>query len=212
MMQAPRRLSDDPAEPELARALREAQGDVLSPEAVARVQASLAAAGVGGPKPPSPMTKLVGPALAGLGLVGLGLVGLGLVGALGVASLRHRAGAVPMDAPTPVTADVSAAPIVEAARPAPAPDSLGSDPGTGAGAGAGRSEIPTKPKVRADTPAPPAPSPREGLLLLEARRALDTDPGRALALVRAHEAEFPVTQLWRERAQIAAEARQRLEK
>jgi hypothetical protein len=61
-------------------------------------------------------------------------------------------------------------------------------------------------------PASDAPSPREGALLLEARRALDTDPARALALVQAHRAEFPQSQLGPERAHIAGEARRRLTK
>jgi hypothetical protein len=46
-------------------------------------------------------------------------------------------------------------------------------------------------------------------LLLEARRMVDTDPARALALVQVHEREFPNSQLARERARLAAEARRR---
>jgi hypothetical protein len=38
---------------------------------------------------------------------------------------------------------------------------------------------------------------------------LESDPARALALVQAHEREFPQSQLSRERARIAAEARRR---
>jgi hypothetical protein len=46
----------------------------------------------------------------------------------------------------------------------------------------------------------------EGMLLLEARKALETDPARALALVREHEKRFPHSQLAPERARIGAEA------
>jgi hypothetical protein len=49
-------------------------------------------------------------------------------------------------------------------------------------------------------------------LLLEARRVLDTDPAHATALVRAHEREFPQSQLAPERARIAAEANERMRK
>jgi hypothetical protein len=47
-------------------------------------------------------------------------------------------------------------------------------------------------------------------LLLEARRALDTDPARSLALVRQHQLEFPESQLAPEAARIASEANRRL--
>jgi hypothetical protein len=57
---------------------------------------------------------------------------------------------------------------------------------------------------------PGAPLPREGTLLLEARRLLETDPARALVLVHQHEREFPVSQLAPERTRIAAEAQRRI--
>jgi hypothetical protein len=41
---------------------------------------------------------------------------------------------------------------------------------------------------------------------------LDTDPARSLALVRAHQREFPRSQLEPDGASIAAEARARLAK
>jgi hypothetical protein len=210
MTRAPRRLSDDPAEPELARALREAQGDVLSPEAVARVQTSLAAAGIGAPKPPGPqpVAKLL---TSAMGLrVGLGIVGLGLAGAVGVASMRQAPIPATLRPPDQATAlvtasaEVSAAPTLDLLPPRQPVASTPAYPTAEASA--------ARAKARSGAPVPPMPSPREGMLLLEARRALDTDPTRALALVRAHELEFPASQLGPERARIAAEARQRLEK
>jgi hypothetical protein len=54
------------------------------------------------------------------------------------------------------------------------------------------------------------PSPREGLLLLQAREALEEDPARALELVKAHERQFPHSQLAPERATLRQEALARL--
>jgi hypothetical protein len=58
------------------------------------------------------------------------------------------------------------------------------------------------------TPAPTATatSPREGLLLLQARQALATDPQRALDLVKQHEREFPKSQLTPERNKLREDA------
>jgi hypothetical protein len=61
----------------------------------------------------------------------------------------------------------------------------------------------------ADAPTVAAPV-DEGRLLLEARRALPTDPAHALELVHAHASRFPVSQLSPERVRIEAEARKRL--
>jgi len=52
--------------------------------------------------------------------------------------------------------------------------------------------------------SPPTPSPREGLLLLQARQALDSDPAKALALIRQHERDFPNSQLAPERKKLLA--------
>src|SRR5579864_3609615 len=96
MMDDPPRLGEDPAASDVARALREARSDVLSPEAVARVHAGLIAAGIalphavsGGQLPAtrSPMAKLF-MAAARVGLACLGLASLGLVGMLGVQQIR----------------------------------------------------------------------------------------------------------------------------
>jgi hypothetical protein len=67
------------------------------------------------------------------------------------------------------------------------------------------------PQALAAQPAsPPSATPaNEGALLLEARRALDGDPARALELVREHARQFPNSQLAPERARIEAEAAKR---
>jgi hypothetical protein len=207
MNQDPRRLGDDPADPELARALRAAQGDVLSPESVARVQASLAAAGIVSAGA-APAAKLFSAALRfRLGL-GLGLVALGLAGVAGVAATRDRhPGAEAPSTPTNQAApEASHAPADPVAAPPPpeetAAPALDAPPAS----------APATTAARSHPAEGAAPSPREGTLLLEARRALDTDPARALGLVRAHRAEFPQSQLGPERARIDAEARRRLNK
>jgi hypothetical protein len=209
MTQDPRRLRDDPTAPEVAQALRGAQGDVLSPDAVARVRAGLAAAGVVGAgmgalaaAPRSPAAKLLGVALR------VGLAGLGLAGVVGIASMRHAPGAA--EAPS-TTGEATPASI----PPAPAPPPVGAPapPAIDTPAAAAPAEASaTRTHASARPPAAAAPSLREGALLLEARRALEIDPARALSLVRAHETEFPRSQLAPERARIAAEARQRLAK
>jgi hypothetical protein len=243
MMQPPHRLSDDPAKSELARALRDAQGDVLSPEAVARVRAALVVAGVvaatGAPPqtpgglgagPRSPLAKL----LTAPARLWVGLACLGLAGAAGVASMRQTpshpgAPSMPMDQ---TTATESSAPVTMAEPPeppaqpvtmgetpkppvqpvdqgsAPTVDLLPASPPTATTMATPHARASARPPVTAAT----IPSPREGALLLEARRALGADPARALTLVRAHALEFPKSQLGPERARIAAEARQRLEK
>ncbi len=204
MMQDPPRLSDDPGEPEIARALREAQGDVLSVDAVARVRAALTAL-PGGPAagPRSPMARLLtGATPLRIGLAGLVLAGLGLGGA---AAMRH-APSPPVALPAPRVDQGSALPPEEVSVPPPADAPPASVP-SATTVGAARARASARPSSTAA-----GPTPREGALLLEARRALDGDPARALALVRAHEQEFPASQLRSERARIAAEARQRLER
>ena len=71
-------------------------------------------------------------------------------------------------------------------------------------------KAPTAPPPSASALTPGAPTVREGALLLEARRALDSDPARALSLVHEHEQEFPTSQLAPERFRIEREATKRL--
>jgi hypothetical protein len=203
-----RRLCDSAADPELARALREARGDVLSPDAVARVRAGLTAAGVvaaaaaaaGAARPLG--GSVVAKVLAVIGVASLGIVGL--------AALRHTR--VPQG---------DAAPSAPAAAVAAPASDQGDDPA--------RASIPPLPAPSSNAVAVPEAAAtskpkllgagakstaweRDARLLLEARRALDTNPARALALVRQHEAEFPRSQLAADSAKIAAEATRRLAK
>jgi hypothetical protein len=84
------------------------------------------------------------------------------------------------------------------------------------GAPVPRLEAPAPPKLETSLRPPPppaspqAPLAREGALLLEARRSLDTDPAHSLDLVRQHAAEFPASQLNPERERIASEAQKRI--
>jgi hypothetical protein len=238
MTQDPHRLSDDPAEPELGRALREAQGDVLSPDAVARVRSALMVAGIAaaggasvgslGAGLRSPAAKLIaGAAGRRIGLMGLGLAGLGLAGVAGVFLMQHTAShsGAPVTQPDQTVETAGTAPILDDGGVTSRSAEL--HPRTAVEVPAASAEPPTPPaqpvaststfaRPPLKPPAQPAaeatPSPREGALLLEARRALGADPARALTLVRAHELEFPRSQLGPERARIAAEAHRRLEK
>lgn len=228
-MTDPPRLRDDPAAPELARELRRAQGDVLSPEAVARVQGALRAAGVattgaaaagalGAAASPKPLSRLFGAAMRLR--IGLAVVGLA-VGVAGASRWVRRAeGVLPSSStqpeavtPEPVVAvPVPAAPSDRAEVPPSAPSAATPpEADSPAGAPAPSAKTARPPRIGAHPAgAGGVPSPREGALLLEARRMLDAQPARALALVRTHEQEFPESQLAPERARIAAEAGRRL--
>jgi hypothetical protein len=217
MIQSPQRLGKDMTDLELSRALREAQGDVLSPEAVARVRAGLRAAGVLGAASASaaaaPAQSLAMKALAAAARrrVGVGVLAIVAVGAGGAIAMRHapsrglpdRAGAAGLAAPAAPPADPEQGEPQVRADPPPEPSAA---PDV-----AERAEGSVAPIVRAHASSQrSSPSPREGLLLLEARRALDTDPARSLALIRLHEQEFPASQLAPERARISGEANRRL--
>lgn len=237
MTQDPRRLTEDPAGPELARALREAQGNVLSPEAMDRVRAGLLASGIAlraGPvhAPPSAPQVPGNAVLKPLSWVAKGLTATSLKVGLAALGLALLAGAVwrlrppSREVAAPAIVPASSPPVAEAAPAAPSPPT-DPDPETPARPAA-PSALPagaplrTVEPARAKATAPPSsalppsappssvPSPREGTLLLQARRKLDTDPAQALVLVQAHEKEFPTSQLALERARIAAEARHRL--
>jgi hypothetical protein len=237
MTQDPRRLTDDHPSSELARALCEAQGKVLSPEAVSRVRAALSASGIAvlgeGPvhaTPPAPQTPgsaaLKPLSWAAKGFTATSLkVGLAALGVALLAGSAWKLGAPRREGPPPVTAKavVSAptSPAGEAAQPVPstptrpsfttqpsvieaAPPAAPSAPPAGAPLRTAESAT-----AKASAGQPNVPSPREGTLLLQARRMLDTDPVQALVLVQVHEKEFPRSQLALERARIAAEARRR---
>ena len=67
------------------------------------------------------------------------------------------------------------------------------------------------PAAASSSPTPAQPLAREGLLLLQARGLLESNPGGALDLIRQHEHEFPTSQLAPEREKLKAEALRRLQ-
>lgn len=232
----PKRLMDEESSP-LVDMLRVAKGDVLSTEGVERVQAGLVAAGivVGTVSATAVAAKplaAAGMKLFGISIVKIGIAALtlavlggGVVVAMSVNDVRAPAPvATPTELSRPVQAPIAPAastqatavtadPVEPSAPSAPAPPPTSSAP-----------RVAPPPSVKAAPSAPAAPSAsavpsatiaapptiREGSLLLEARRALDTDPARSLALVQQHQKEFPTSQLAPERSRIEQEARKRI--
>jgi hypothetical protein len=231
MKREPARLIDGDSCFELAEAARAASRDILSEDAVMRVRGRLLAQGIGvagavagvaaGTKPALTLAgKLVAmPTAWKLGIVAV--VALG--GGLAASEMAHKRVSTPpapavLLPPVPVPAAASVpAPLASSSSLALSPEPL-----QGASPSASARIVPTStalvPSARrsvgvAPSAAPSAssgPAPTEGALLLEARRILDSDPARALALVRACEEQFPNSQLAPERARIAAEAQKRL--
>lgn len=231
----PERLIHEDASSALGDLLRSAQDDVLSEDAVARLRSRLAASGVGlapGAPPASPLaSRLVGH-LAGKIVIGVVAMAVVVGGTLAATRAPRRplvlapiqrspeAAVTParvraIDPPTPASAALGpVGPVGPLDAPSPSASAPVATPSQ-------RSILqpaqPAQPATAlAAQPAPvssgrAAPSAREGALLLQARRALDADPARALALVTIHEAEFPDSQLSPERTRIAAEARRRLQ-
>jgi hypothetical protein len=217
-----------PQEPPLDELLAEAREDTLSSGEMAQVEARLFAAGLltapdPGAPPPAPGTPppASAPAVPSVLLPGLpGATGwlLKLIPALSAVGLGAGLWAASGPAPAPLQA--ATAPVSEVAGPA-ASEVAG--PAASEVPGPVASEVPrpvasgpteTLPPPSARRPPPLAgtsggPSLREGTLLLEARRVLDTNPAQALALVRQHAREFPRSQLAAERARLQAEAERR---
>jgi hypothetical protein len=211
MNQDPTRLCHESSD--LAGALRDAQHDGLSPEAVDRVRTKLAAAGVVAAAGAAASTAVVTSKLSILAkLAGVGVLGVGIL--MFAVAIERRGEHEPKGASIASIASI-ASPITVGAPPPPTetPAALIAE------ASASADISPTTPKAEPTAAisahahpatAHAAPSAREGLLLLQARQALDTDPARALSLVRQHEREFPQSQLAGDRARIAALAARRL--
>jgi hypothetical protein len=213
---APRRIVEEEGDSALAAMLRAARDDGFTQEAVDRVRAGLAAtvivASAGATAAAVKSTGLLATLSA---KVGLALAVIGVASGAAWLALRDAA---------PVAA-ASAAPRVETTATSPPAPSL--PPTAPASASSPPSDPPVatlRPHrgqptpVRPETPAsPPVPAvppssatpANEGALLLQARRALEDDPARALELVREHEKRFPNSQLAPERARIEAEATKR---
>ncbi len=233
-------LGGHPQTPGLARMLRQAQDDGLDERAVERVKLGLAtalAASAGGTAAGVGHAGAGGRLLGGWAVKALLgsvlLVGsVGGVVALGVLPGSTRSPAVPVAAlpqgsPLVVPSSTEeAAPEPPTPSPPVHPRSLGDTPSPAAHDPSGtprRASVQPAPRDDLGAPAPPptaaasgADAPTvaapvdEGRLLLEARRALPTDPAHALELVHAHASRFPVSQLSPERVRIEAEARKRL--
>ena len=229
-MSDPKRLRDGGGSEELRRLVAHAEEDLLSDAAEARLAASLAATGIAADPTPSVGATRSPWWAAGKG--GLLLSLLAGAAALGVAyeamSLRTPTAATStsakptaetptadtpaaarMERPTlPAPSAMLAAPPVasfaESASASPSPASAGSIAPRPLGSRRA-AEAP-----RASSEVPSAPTPREGLLLMQARQALDVDPARALELVEAHERQFPRSQLAPERATLRREALARI--
>ncbi len=220
MSEDPPRLLDSDASSELGRALRVARGDVLGNAAIARVRAGIAATASTTASTAGTATVAAVQRSSSFGVLAkMGVLVLVVGAGAGIYYGLTHAG--PVDAPAPVTTAAPITPIPPIApiapiAPAPAPpepvrivDPL-QPPRMESAATAVVPSTPPRVMPRA-SPQPSADAvKREGAVLLEARRVLDTDPAKALALVKKCEADFPDSQLAPERTRIAAQARQRL--
>jgi hypothetical protein len=208
-MSDPKRLVDDDASEALVAMLSAAEADVLDPAAVERVRLGVAR-GLGNGGGGSGAGGSVRGAARWLLRLGIpvGVVTVGAVVALRPAPPRVEGRPTVVAAPPSAAPEETAAPFASAG---PSPVSGVDNVSVAPSAAPGRAFRPRA--VPAPSPslttAPPSP-PREGTLLLEARRALATDPARALDLVEAHAREFPNSQLTPERERIRAEAEKRM--
>ena len=209
-MTDPTRLRDGGGSSELRTLIVRAEEDMLSDASEARLAASLAAAGI--PVDSAPRVGAIRKPWWSAGKAGL-LVSL-LVGsaALGVAYRGMSRGEPASATIAPPTLAASSA------KPALAPVASFAEIGSALPPPASAAPSPPRPLgARRAAEAPSAspeiaspPSPREGLLLMQARQALDSDPARALELVLAHERQFPRSQLAPERATLRREALARM--
>jgi len=202
-MEEPKRLSSGGGE--LAQMLAAAEEDVLEQDRVDRVRAGLRAAGVlgGAAAMGGGASKLIGGASLKIGAALL------LGGVLTAIAVHHFTGqeaapitppivtpiATPIPTPTPTPAPIP----TPSAIPIPTPTVT---PSATSLPSVVRHAAPTK----SAAPVATAPSPREGMLLLQARQSLASDPQHTLDLIRAHEREFPVSQLQPERDKLRADA------
>jgi hypothetical protein len=215
MSEDPLRILDSDASSELGRALRVAHGDVLGNDAIARVRAgvlakSAVAATAAAAANPATVAAVEAAAKPASGwLVKAGAVVL-LAGA--GAGLYWGLARTERPAPAPITTTVHVAPLPPVASEAPVVAAVPQEPPIAIPSST-PAAIATAPQRALPRPAPPPSADavtREGAMLLEARRVLDTDPAKALALVKKCEMDFPNSQLYPERQRIAQQAKQRL--
>jgi hypothetical protein len=213
----PKRIVEDEGASPLAAMLRAARDDGLTPEEVDRVRAGVAATIAAGVATTALGVKHAGmlaslPAKVGLALAVVGVAAGGAwLARKDVVTLAARPAAPwhEATAPWPGTSE-HPGPPAPPSDPVQSPPSLPAADIAASPSAAKASQQPRRSTPAASTtPTPPrvsgAPA-NEGALLLEARRALDDDPARALELVHEHGRQFPNSQLAPERARIEAEA------
>jgi len=182
------------AESVLGDLFRAAERDLPSESELARLKARLPPVFSG----EAPVASR--PGLSKLGRVGLGVLALGAASVVGYLATRAPervpAPSVPV-ASAPVSAPTGPSVSSPASEPsAPSPEVVPS--------------VNNAPSAVAPAPKAPHDKPSEAALLEQARRALASDPARALALTRRHQALYPRGALNQEREVIAIEALRRL--
>lgn len=207
-MSDPKRLRDGEAD-ELRDLLRAAEDDVLDDGATDRVRAGLVSALPAGVFGGATLWSRLRAGLASNPWAAALVAGGAAVGAYAFLSSGTPAPQTPTTPVSSAHASASAAPSVAEVAPPPASQ----EPLRAAASAsiAPRATASTAPRVppREERQDAGAPSPREGLLLLQARQALERDPARALDLVRQHEREFPNSQLAPERDKLRRDAEAR---
>ncbi len=228
----PKRIAEDEGAGPLAAMLRAARDDGLTQGEVDRVRAGIAATTIAAGAGTTALgVKQTGMSASLAAKLGLAIAVLGAGAAAGGAWLA-REDVAPVAAPPGARSAEAKAPLPRTSAD-PSPASPPSDPGamqsaaslpeahivaspSAAKAVPHPSPTPAAPTTPTASPptaqpaSPPSAAPtNEGALLLEARRALEDDPARALELVREHERQFPNSQLAPERARIEAEAAKR---
>ncbi len=207
----PTRLSElgSEAPDSLRQLLSAARGDLPTAAELARVQARLDPLFHTPPPAPAPAPSAAALApTAKLGLLALG--GVAVAGAiwLGTRSEPARPTAKPAAPSAEQTIDPPERAAPPAPKPSPEPAPAQSEPAVPADEGP--SSVNTPPPAPHRTAAPrPEPRP-EDALLEDARKALSSNPQRALLLTREHEVTYPGGVLTQEREVIAIEALRRL--
>jgi hypothetical protein len=192
-MDEPKRLTS--GDGELAGMLSLAERDVLQEERVDRVRAGLRAAGVVGGT--AGATKFFGSAT-------VKVVGVLLLGGVLTAFAVHHVHSTPTTIPASTLTPTPTPTLTPTPEPIPTPTPTPS-PTPHPNPSPSPPVLRVAP-VKSAVPVATAPSPREGMLLLQARQSLATDPQHTLDLVAAHEREFPVSQLQPERDKLRREA------
>jgi hypothetical protein len=193
-------LADPSSEaPESLRSLlRSAKSDLPTTADLARLEAKLGPLMSGGGAPPT------APGLSGLGKAGVAVLG-GLLVAGGVYLSTRPAPPTPGTTPASPAVREPPSPATEIAPAPVAPDTASSTATEPSGSAQGAPST-TRPATGA---ARPSLVP-EDQLLERARRALASDPNRALSLTREHARTYPSGVLAQEREVIAIEALRRL--